>query len=285
MKKIIALIGTIGVIAVSAQAQILLSGGLTYSQNFDSLASTSGTTTTLPWTDNTTLLGWYASRAQTAATSAGGTYGPYAYTSYRVGTGSANNGWIWDFGSLDATERAFGSIGSGTPRVQAYGVRIQNDTANLMDSVTISYTGEQWRNGGNTTAQALKFTYRTSSTPITDPAPFDQNVAGNEPGVGWTAFSALDFISPTVGATAAALDGNAAANRTLFSNVLLTGVSLNPGDEIFLRWYDIDDSGSDHGFGVDDLTVSFTAVAVPEPSTAALAGLGLLALSLIRRRS
>src|SRR5512137_244910 len=130
MKKIITIIGAVGLLSLAAQAQVLLSSGLTYSQNFDSLASTSGTSTTLPWADNSTLLGWYASRAQTANTTAGGTYGPYPYTSYRVGVGSANNGWIWDFGSLDATDRAFGSIGSGTVRVQAYGVRIQNDTAN-----------------------------------------------------------------------------------------------------------------------------------------------------------
>jgi uncharacterized protein len=283
MKRIIAIIGAVGIISLAAQAQVLLSGGLTYSQNFDSLASTSGTSTTVPWADNTTLLGWYASRAQLAATSAGGVYGPTPYTSYRVGIGSANNGWIWGFGSLDAADRAFGSLASGSTRVNAYGVRIQNDTANALGDVRISYTGEQWRNGGNTAAQAIKFTYRTSSTPITDPAPFDQNVAGNEPGAGWTPFTGLDFSSPTVGATAAALDGNAAANRTVFSSVVLTGVSVNPGDEIFLRWYDIDDSGNDHGLSVDDLTVSFSAV--PEPSTAALVGLGLLALSLLRRRS
>ena len=34
-----------------------------------------------------------------------------------------------------------------------------------------------------------------------------------------------------------------------------------PGQEIFFRWYDINDAGNDHGLAVDDLTISFTSVA------------------------
>jgi hypothetical protein len=79
-------------------AQILLSGGLTYSQNFDSLAS-STTTTTAPWVDNTTLSGWYASRAFTGGTSTA--LGPYAYSSYRVSGGENNTGRIYSFGTND----------------------------------------------------------------------------------------------------------------------------------------------------------------------------------------
>ena len=85
-----------------AQAQVLLSGGLTYSQNFDSLAS-SMTGTTVPWTDNSTLVGWYASRAITAS---GGAYGPTAYTSYRVAPGTNNSGWVYSFGAARSREAA-----------------------------------------------------------------------------------------------------------------------------------------------------------------------------------
>jgi len=42
-----------------------------------------------------------------------------------------------------------------------------------------------------------------------------------------------EFHTPTVGATAAALDGNAAANRQTFSGVLLAGAAVYPGQEIF----------------------------------------------------
>src|SRR5207245_4574323 len=76
----------------------------------------------------------------------------------------------------------------------------------------------------------------------------------------WTSFSALDFISPVVGTTATALDGNAAANRQVFSSVLLPGVVVLPGWEIFFSWYDVNDRGSDHGLGIDDFAVTFTTI-------------------------
>jgi uncharacterized protein len=273
MKKILFVLSLAVVGSLTIQAQVLLSGGLTYSQNFDSLSNApAGTTYT--WVDNAVLPGWYASRAYNSGTTSA--FGPYAYPSYRVGDGSANNGWIWSFGTAGATDRALGSIGSGTPKTNAFGVLIQNDTASAVDNVLISYTGEQWRNGGNTAAQALAFSYKIFPAFA---APLDVVPAGIN---GWTAFSALDFISPITGSTAGALDGNLTANRLVFSSILLTGVTLNPGDGILLRWVDIDDSGNDHGFGVDDFSASFSVV--PEPSTLALSALAGLGLVLLRRR-
>jgi uncharacterized protein len=260
---------------MATNGQVLLSGGLTYTQNFDSLASVQAEgSTTMPWQDNTTLTGWYASRAHAAS---GGPYGPFAYTSYRVAGGENNSGWIYSFGTNGVGligDRAFGSISSGTPQTNAFGVRIVNDTTEAVGNITISYTGEQWRNGGNANAQPLQFSYRTDSSPITNPTPGDET--------GWTAFSALTLISPTTGATLAILDGNDPVNRVLLSNVLLTGVELLPGQELFLRWIDINDAGNDHGFGIDDLTINFAAV--PEPSSAVLAALGLAAWAIWRRR-
>jgi hypothetical protein len=32
----------------------------------------------------------------------------------------------------------------------------------------------------------------------------------------------------------------------------LSSITLNPGYEIMLRWYDFDDVGNDHGSGIDD---------------------------------
>jgi hypothetical protein len=142
-----------------------------------------------------------------------------------------------------------------------------------VDSVTIGYTGEQWRNGGNTAVHTLAFDYKISATPFASPVTVDS--------FGWTGVSALNFLSPTTGATAAALDGNLAANRTAIAP-FMWAITINPGEEIFLRWLDIDDTGNDHGLAVDDLVVTFTAV--PEPSTAVLGGLSLLGLLVLRRR-
>src|SRR5439155_23740482 len=129
---------------------------------------------------------------------------------------------IWSFGTIGATDRALGSLGSGTPKTNVFGLRIQNDTGSPVGNVTISYTGEQWRNGGNTAVQTLAFSYQVSATPFTSPIGVDA-----EPNNGWTGFAALNFDSPITVATATALDGNAAANRTVFGPTVLTGVTLN----------------------------------------------------------
>jgi hypothetical protein len=284
MKRIIAIVGAIGILSFAAQAQVLLGSG-TYSQDFDSLASTGASGT---WADNTTLVGWYASKAYTTS---GGTYGPYAYASYRLDTGGNNSGNLFNYGVAGAnavTDRALGSIASGTIAGStppagfgstAFGLRIQNNTGAIWTGdIGVSYRGEQWRQGGNTSSQIIEyFSYAKSSTPFTG------LLSPNITDAAYTAVAGLNFTSPNPGtATAAALDGNASGNYVAISGTL-SGITLNAGDEIMLRWYDINDSGNDHGGGIDNLSVTFTPV--PEPSSLVLAGLGMLTLALWRRRN
>jgi hypothetical protein len=73
----------------------------------------------------------------------------------------------------------------------------------------------------------------------------------------------LNFNTPTVGATATALDGNNPANRTVISAVLFTNITLLPGEEIFFRWFDLNDTGNDHGIAIDDLSLTFTTFVPP----------------------
>lgn len=224
----------------SASAQILMSGG-TYSQNFDLLAGSGAA----EWMDNVTLPGWYASQSAS----------PYVVTNYDAGTGSRNKGSLYSFGADGSADRAFGSVASGTPGDFAYGVRFTNDTSFAETNFVVSFTGEQWRNGGNTNVQKLAFSYRISNSAITSSAAANPSL--------WTPFAALDFVSPTVGPTATALDGNNPANREVFSNVTLAGVVVYPGQEIFFRWFDANDAGNDHGLAVDDLTIAFQATNSP----------------------
>src|SRR5690349_21201390 len=109
MKNIFPAIVLAGAFATVSNGQVLLSGGLTYSQNFDSL-SNAPAASSVTWTDNSTpgLTGWFASRAYTAGTTSA--FGPFAYTAYRVGDGSANNGSVWSLGTIGSTDRALGSI-------------------------------------------------------------------------------------------------------------------------------------------------------------------------------
>jgi predicted extracellular nuclease len=203
-----------------------------YSQNFDSLLN-SGTNNT--WTNDSTIAGWYSTR-----------------TLYLAGTGSNNAGALYSFGTTNATERALGSVASGSTSTIFYGVRFLNNTANTINSLNISYIGEQWRNGGNTTPQQLDFQYQIGATTINSGT--------------WIDFNSLDFISPVATTTAGALDGNATANRTTLSSTL-SGLSLAPNQEIWLRWQDIDNTGSDHGLGIDDFSISAGVVTPPNATT------------------
>ena len=170
--------------------------GTPITQNFDSLASAGATVT---WTDNTTLAGWYSQFALSAASP----------TTYAADTGSSAAGGIYSFGiagTHPVTDRALGSISSNGTGTIYNALKLSNDTGSTIGSLSISYNGEQWRNGGNTNAQTLSFQYQVANAgTITD---------ANAPSTGWISFSALDFVSPITGATAGALDGNAAANRT-----------------------------------------------------------------------
>jgi endonuclease/exonuclease/phosphatase family metal-dependent hydrolase len=231
-------------IALAAPAQILMSGGTNYSQNFDALA-TNGTANA--WLDNSTISGWYASQSVS----------PGTVSVYRAEAGGNNTGALYSFGETASKERALGSISSGTPGDFAYGVRFTNDTALTATNLTISFTGEQWRNGGNTNAQKLEFSFLVSSTMITNA---DADWAG-----AWVPFTALDFPTPTTGASAGALAGNNPTNQQAFTNVILSGVAVLPGREIFLRWFDTNNVGNDHAVTVDDLTVSYQLV-TPGPA-------------------
>lgn len=223
-------------------AQILLSAG-SYHQNFDSLGGANA-----GWTNNLTLPGWYASKGGGSA------------TNYVAASGGSNAGGIYSFGVTGISnnaDRALGSLGAASI-TYAFGLRFTNDTGVAQTGFTISCTGEQWRSGSTTNPHTLAFSYQTGNRPFT-----------NAHSGTWTAFSALDFISPNLTGSQAALDGNAATNRQSFHSSVLAGVTVLPGQELFLRWLDVDDPGFDDGLAVDDLTISFSAVTSAPTASAA----------------
>ncbi len=194
-----------------------------YPQDFNSLTNTG---TGITWTNGITIPGWYSSRI-----------------TYNASDGSSNTGALYSFGTIATTDRALGSVGSGGTGTVYYAVRFINNTGTPIAALKVSYRGEQWRNGGNTSAQTLNFAYQTAATPITS------LTAGT-----WTNVANLNFTSPTIGAAAAALDGNDVANSSVI-NYSITGLNIPVGDELMLRWEDIDHSGSDHGLSIDSLVV------------------------------
>ena len=219
-------------LAITAPGQLSMSSG-TYSQNFDTLASTG---TGIAWTNNVTLPGCYASKS----------VAPNNVTSYNAGTGSSTAGAFYSFGGSGSTERALGSLASGTPGNFAYGLRFTNDTGLARTNLMVSYTGEQWR-VANTNLQKLTCWYQTGSSLTNADAPNTQT---------WTALPALDFTGPNTNATQS-LNGNDPTNRVVFTNIVLTGVVVDAAREFFLRWFDTDDAGADDGLALDNFTVNF----------------------------
>jgi hypothetical protein len=270
-------------VPAAANAAVMYTiNGSTYTQNFDSLpitpenANIETATVPMKWADDTTptanivsIPGWYLYHA-VAPASEGGTNG---HQRMRITSGSSTTGAFYSFGSTGSTERALGDVGSTTiasnpPGDQNIytGLRLTNGTADALDSLTITYTGEQWRNNGNTASDTIFFSYSL------DPAATVNSGA-------YTSVSALDFTSPVFSATAATLDGNAAANRST-KTATISGIFWAPGTDLWLRWDDLQIGGNDHALGIDDL--SFTAT--PEPTTLALLTAALPLAARRRRR-
>ena len=203
--------------------------GVPLTENFDALALTG---TNISWVDDSTIPGWYSSR-----------------TTYNSGTGSSATGALYSFGVAGTnpdTDRALGSVASGGTGAVFHAARLTNNTGGTITSLDISYVGEQWRNGGNAASHVLTFQYQVANAGVITDA--------NTPASGWSSVPDLSFTGPIAAAAAATLDGNAGTNRTLKSATL--AVTVNDGQEIWLRWQDPDDTGNDHGLAIDDFSVT-----------------------------
>lgn len=221
-----------------AQTQVVMdSFANSYSQNFGGLGVVvyNGT-----MANNINLANWSAQRTGTGMT-------------LTPSNGTATTGDLYNYGVDGAPDRALGSLGStnATAGSFAYGVLLRNNSGVEMGrtTLTVTYTGEQWRQANNNTpAQTIAFYYKRSSSPIIKLQP-DTNTT-------WTAVPALNFSHLKSG-TAGPLDGNATANRLTKSSIIIFPTALVNGEYIFLKWDDPDQLGADHGLAIDDVIISW----------------------------
>ncbi|HEX5702834.1 MAG TPA: Calx-beta domain-containing protein [Pyrinomonadaceae bacterium] len=191
-----------------------------YSENFDVLAQSGVSATTPP--------AWPRAESGTSANS-----------TYTANDGGSTTGDTYSYGTGTSTERALGGLQTGT-LVPTIGAFYRNDTGATLNSLQISYTGEQWRLGTASRTDQLDFQYSTNATSLTTGT--------------WTDVNALDFTTPNT-TTAGAKDGNNAANRTAITNTI-TGLSIAPGATFWIRWTDFNASGADDGLAVDDFSIT-----------------------------
>lgn len=215
-------------ISVTGQTISLTSG--TYSQDFNTLAN-SGTSSVTP-------TGWLFSET-----------GTNANTTYTAGTGSSTAGDTYSFGPSASAERAFGGLLSGS-LVPTIGSGYTNNSGTTISSLTIMYTGEQWRAGvtNRNAADRIDFQYSTDATSLTTGT--------------WADVDNLDFNSPNINAAAGLLDGNLPANRTAIG-FTITGLNISAGATFYIRWTDFNITGSDDGLSIDDFSLSFTGIVTP----------------------
>jgi hypothetical protein len=241
-------------------AAISLAGGVPYTQNFDTLAS-SGTNSTVPD-------GWALYET-----------GSSANATYAAGTGSSTTGDTYSFGAAGSTERALGGLQSSS-LIPIIGAEFMNSTGATISSLVVSYNCEQWRLGTIDRTDRMDFQYSFDAASLS---------TGN-----WIDADTLDCSGVFSTGPTGQQDGN--TNRIAVSGSV-TSLSIASGATFWLRWTAFDASGSDDGLAVDDLQVTAqnttaitlrTLSAAPQAVAAALplAGLALLGVlaALLHRR-
>jgi autotransporter-associated beta strand protein len=246
--------------AAGAKAQSISIDAVTgtATQNFDTLLNTGAADA---WTNGTTLSGWYLFNKDSAAISA-----------YAAGTGSATGGSFYSFGAASSTERALGGLASGgayfgspaSGAVAGYmAVALTNNSGGDLDSFTLGFDGEEWRNGGNTTPQSMVLQYGFGST-------FTGVTTWATPG------GNFDWTSPVATASAGAVDGNV-AGLVGGRGGLVNGLTWNTGTTLWVRWIENNDAGNDHGLAIDNFSITWNgaiAVLLYWDLNGATAGLG-----------
>ncbi len=245
-----------GLFATSASA------GFAYLQDFNGLGTTSSSITgsgatgaqgTIPG-----LTGWQGGRIAGSGTT--------TMSLIIDNNGTSTSGGISSVGtSSTATDRSLGGLASGAAS-PAFGVVLTNTEAYALNSITITYTGEQWRaaNGSGAVANTLAFAFgfgggSTSSTNFLTSAGMTADSRGN-----------------VVSGVATSTPYNVYASSSI--SFTITGINWASGQELYLRWQIAKMTGSGATLAIDDLSVT----AVPAPGAVALVGMAGLLTS--RRR-
>ena len=159
--------------------------------------------------------------------------GTNANSTYSAGTGSGTTGETYSFGT--AADRTLGGLRSGT-LIPTYGARIFNNTSSTVSTIAIAYTGKTWRVGAASRSDRIDFQYSSNATSL---------ITGT-----WTDENNLDYANP------GQATGSGSVQHSANISYTMQGLSLAPGASIWIRWNDVDATGSDDGMGVDDVCIT-----------------------------
>lgn len=207
---------------VKAENSIALTTfGSAYTQDFNTLA-VSEESSSLP-------IGWVLKET-----------GTNENTAYMPGAGKVNTPDTYSFGAKDSTDRALGMI-QGDDFVPIIGASFTNSTGGVIQSLLITYTGEQWRAGKGGRQDKILFEFSTDATTLED---------GH-----WTNYDNLMYLS-NKSEKAEAKDGNNINFRQTLSETI-TGLTIEEGETFWIRWTDFNYKlGDDDGLAVDDFSIT-----------------------------
>lgn len=211
-----------------------------FDAGFDGLGIPNATSHT--WGNNLHLPYWYAAGTETGL-----------FSSYNIAHGQMITGGIYSFGANNSLERALGSIATspaGSSGEVVYGVLFRNDTGQTLRGLELDYDCEHWRDSNADEVQTVEFSYRIADEIKLHPnALLDDGLYIHAPEGNFS--TPFDGIGPT------ALDGNSNVTHKNFE----LAIELQPGQELFLRFYDPDNTSNDKAQAIDNFTASFSSEA------------------------
>ena len=172
---------------------------------------------------------------------------PVASTGTRFGAtdGDQTTGGQISFGPPNGTNRALGLLATSSTGYTAFGLKMLNGTPQTLNSVTLQFIGELWRQSN--LPKTLEFYY------LVDPSAtniFSTNATAFIPALN------INFPAQSADVGGVAVDGTAAANQTNLAVTALVITNWVPGAALWLVWEMASPAGKSQGMGIDNLTFS-----------------------------
>jgi hypothetical protein len=179
-----------------------------------------------PFVDNTTYVGLYSSQSV-----------------YLASNGCSNNGGLHFSGNIGET--AFGGRPSATVPTVRFGIGFKNNTGQLIKSIKINFTEEQWAKAEQGSGRTAVCEYAV--------VPLITNVAMAASYIFAPSFNLTPVITPNLSCTGGLnLLASPPATRAMSAVFYL---NWNPGDELLFRWTYLNGICNEDALLIDDLTI------------------------------